>query len=41
MGQDMIEAGAILLVLAFVLGMLQAVLATEGHRPWWARWWRD
>jgi hypothetical protein len=38
MGQDMIEAGAILLILAFVLGILQGVLATEEHRPWWARW---
>jgi ABC-type multidrug transport system permease subunit len=38
MAQDMLEAGVILLVLAFVLGILQGVIATEEHRPWWWRW---
>jgi hypothetical protein len=42
MGQDLMVAGAILLMLAFMLGFVHAVLATEEPRPWWARWafWR-
>jgi hypothetical protein len=42
--QDMMEAGAILLGLAFVLGILHGWLATAEQRPWWARWlpwWRS
>jgi hypothetical protein len=38
MAQDMMEAGALLLGLAFVLGILHGWLATEAHRPWWWRW---
>jgi hypothetical protein len=32
-GQDLTEAGVVLLVLAFVLGMLYGRLTTETQRP--------